>query len=327
LKRLRAIALLVAVVAVLAISGEAIINRQLPATHSIYRSTDNGASWIGVGDGLPSGARVNAFASISGRIVAGTDRGVFLSDDEGDSWRASADAIAGEARILCLATLGNQTFAGSHRRGVLVSGDAGQTWKTANVGLTDLHIRSLLSVDRHVYAGSDNQGVFVSRDSGATWARQSDGLPPLSQVFDLARLNNAVYAALYHHGVYQWRPDDKLWRRVGDVVPLELTVSGGTLIAGHNPGAVHYSDDNCETWFAASGLTSDAPVWTLASDNRRAFVGATVKTNDEIVCCFLSEDQGHTWRRRDAGLPRNAAPICFLVENDFILTCVCIGVE
>jgi hypothetical protein len=142
-------------------------------------------------------------------------------------------------------------------------------------------------------------------------------------------VKNELFAGLYSEGLYRWRAMDGVWRKSGDVRPLALASAGGTLIAGHNPGGVFWSDDLGETWhrsgssegFGAALLEAaersddpvgDAPVWEMHSEGSIVLAGA----GDGI---FISRDFGRSWQRAINGLPRPGAGISFGSSGDSIV--------
>jgi photosystem II stability/assembly factor-like uncharacterized protein len=296
--------------------------RGAEAGFSLYKSTNHGASWSKIGQGLPAKARINALNLVGAVVVAGTDQGIFISRDAGINWQPTAMGGGTESRVLCLTVLAGRIFAGTQKHGVLVSDDAGSTWKTTNSGLTDLYVRSLLTVGTKLYAGTDNRGVFVSENAGTSWTDQRMGLPESPQVFDLAAVDGTLFAALYSKGLYRWDSDRKLWVKSGDVVPLEIAAIGATLVVGHNPGGIFVSEDRGTTWRNGNpGLPVNAPTWTLAADDERVWLGTSGKLGSapDDIGLFTSKDHGKSWLRSDAGLPPSSAAISFMVAKPFIL--------
>ncbi len=221
-----------------------------------------------------------------------------------------------------MATQAKRVFAGTHRHGVLVSNDEGSTWQTANDGMSDRYVRSLLSVGASLYAGTDRQGVFRSIDGGVTWTNIRAGLPDSAQVFDLAVVDETLFAALYSKGLYRWNEPDGRWTKTGEISPLELVAIGETLVVGHNPGGAFFSSDLGKTWEDGNtGLPANAPVWTLAANEEVAFVGTTGRlgADPREISVFASRDLGRSWLRSDIGLPPSGAAISFLVTKDFVL--------
>lgn len=310
------------IVLVVAVGSGGIARGVAASVFSLYKSTNQGSTWVPVGRGLPPEARINALEVAGTITVAGTDRGILISRDAGMHWQPATQGVGTETRVLCLTTQVGRVFAGTHQHGVLVSGDGGATWQTMNHGLTDWYVRSLLTAGTNLYAGTDREGVFVSTDAGASWTNQRAGLPASSQVFDLASLGEAIFAGLYSRGLYRWSAKDGLWEKTGEVAPLELVATGKTLVVGHNPGGIFISEDYGKTWDNGNaGLPVNAPVWTLAAGEGRVFVGTTGKLGlgAEDVSLFVSKDQGKSWTRSDSGLPVPGAAICFAITREFIL--------
>jgi hypothetical protein len=70
-------------------NGSGSTNIFASAIGGVFRSTNNGTSWIEVNSGLPQGTLVTSFATIGNNIFAGTwNSGVFLSTNNGTNWSA-----------------------------------------------------------------------------------------------------------------------------------------------------------------------------------------------------------------------------------------------
>jgi photosystem II stability/assembly factor-like uncharacterized protein len=181
-------------------------------------------------------------------------------------------------------------FAGTQQAGVFVSQDGGRSWEQLASGLTDLNVRSLVNIRTEIYAGTDTQGVFIRSGGAGSWDKLSHGLPVHAQVFDLAVSGRYVYAALYSKGLYRLDSGGGRWTKVGQVTPLEVLAQDSALLAGYNPGGVYRSVDEGVTWSLSSGLSSNAPIWTLGSAGSNLFAG----TSPGAVS--LSTDLGASWK-------------------------------
>jgi hypothetical protein len=290
------------------------------ARFSVFRSLDGGRTWLRSNGGLPSNERVNAFGKIGGVVLAGTDRGIYLSRDRGNSWKPGSGAARGSGRIVAFSTIGSSVVAATDRSGVLVSFDSGANW-TVDAGFPTHNVRALLAFDGGLYAGTDGKGVFVSRNGGASWAPMSRGLPGGTQIFSLAASRGTIFAGLYSKGLYAWSGLEASWRKVGEVLPLALATTGGSLLAGHNPGGILRSDDAGVTWTTGAITFSEglgkAPVWELSAGANLAVAGVS-------SAIYHSEDRGRTWVEGKTGLPRGSSGVSFLVDNDFVLAGVII---
>ncbi len=298
-----------------------------PPVQAIYRSDDRGRSWSRSDAGLPGDARINALAAAGDSVFAGSDSGLYVSVDDGRRWRALPGLAATSGRITSFAAVNTYVVAGTDRSGVLVSKDEGRTWSPA-ANLAAHNVRSLLVWGGSLYAGTDADGVFVSADHGQTWLPLQRGLPARSQVFALASIEGRLFAGLYSQGLYSWRNQEQVWRKSGDVSPLVLASAKGTLVVGHNPGGIFWSDDSGLSWnrslaeigpddllgsaSQSSGLAYVAPVWSMASDDQLIFAGASNGI-------FFSEDCARTWTRAQTGLPPVSPGISFLIRDELVL--------
>ena len=280
----------------------------LSQEHAIFKSVDRGMTWTKAGSNLAGNPRINSFGATINRIFAGTDAGIYSSSDEGRTWEKTSVT----ARTISFATLGNSIYAGTQSTGLLASKDQGMNW-TPVISLASKNIRSLLAAQGRLYAGTDADGVIVSQDQGMTWLAQNAGLPPLSQIFAMAFIDNTIFAGLYNKGLYAWSDNEQRWTKAGNVKPLALAGAAGTLAVGHNPGGIYWSGNpKSSEWIKASGdFESAAPVWEMASGDKLVLAGMA----DGI---FRSEDNGRTWSRTLKGLPAKGPGVSFLVRGDTI---------
>ncbi len=118
---------------------------------TVFRSTDGGASWSTVGDGLPSVAPMAVTHTDSGVCVATMDAGTWCSDDGGETW---ADA-GGPVDAVAIEHLGEDALAvGSASRGVWAWG--GGEWVGGGSGPVAAMAGALaVGVDGDAWAVSD----------------------------------------------------------------------------------------------------------------------------------------------------------------------------
>jgi photosystem II stability/assembly factor-like uncharacterized protein len=280
----------------------------LAQEHAIYQSVDRGLTWAKAGSNLTGNPRINGFGAIGDRIFAGTDSGIYWSSDAGKTWQKTTAT----ARTVSFATSGQMVYAGTQSAGLLASRDQGRSW-TPVAGLASRYIRSLLAARGRLYAGTDADGVMVSEDEGRTWLAQKAGIPPLSQIFDLAMVEDTVFAALYAKGLYALSWNERRWVEAGKVKPLVLASGEGTLAVGHNPGGIYWSAaPKSSEWRKAVGeFDPGAPVWAMASDGKLIVAGAA-----EGI--YRSEDGGRSWSRALKGLPVGSSGVSFLVRGNTI---------
>lgn len=299
--------------------------------YAVFKSTDRARSWVRADSGLPSNARVNAIGQVEGIFLAATDAGVFQSTDLAARWRPTPLIKGSSVRVLDFATLGSQVFAATEGgTGVFVSANQGNTW-SPTACLPNGKVRCLTVSRDALYAGLDVGGVRRSLDAGGSWQSLTNGLPARAQVFALASVEGHVFAGLYSQGLYTLAPGATTWTRASTVTPLVLATGTDTLIAGQNPGGLHWSPDRGITWdrdpaspsarlpvkpaYPSVEPAPDAPVWALASKHGLSLAGAA-----EGI--YLSQDGGRNWSRSETGLPAQAPGIAFLVNDQIVLAAI-----
>lgn len=291
---------------------------------ALFKSTNLGQSWTRSDTGLPARSRINALAHANDLFLAGTATGIYISTNLALPWRLVASE---QSAVLSLAATHGKIFAGTDGAGLLASTDLGKTWAT-NTLFKPRKVRSLLTTAAGIYAGTDSNGVLVSLDAGVTWSDSAPGLPPLAQVFALATAGERIFAGLYGKGLYLLDPKTPRWTKVGPVSPLALASVAGTLVAGHNPGGLHWSSDLGQTWARGNlGPTDDliglsdtasnkpwesAPVWELTGSPKLVVAGVSSGI-------YLSRDRGQTWTKAEHGLPAESPGQAFLITEKLIL--------
>ncbi len=262
------------------------------AGSGIYKSTDGGAHWVAINNGLPAnqGATgalplVIGFAldpAHSTTLYAGTfGNGLYRSTDGGSNWSsvgtgmrsASVTALAFEPSTLLAATLG---------AGVYQSADGGGTWTPSNANLDVGIVNSLLSDPASpatVYAALSD-GVYRSADGGGTWQTLNNGLP-IAPVSALAS-----------------RPG-----------------SPPTLLAATLGGGIFQSADGGGTWSASSQGLTDLSISSLVVDptNSQTLYAGTDHSTTASQRVFKSADGGATWTQTSLDAGQN--PITFLAVN------------
>ena len=84
----------------------------------MYRSTNQGASWTAVNNGIPANTTVNVFANANCNIFAGTyPNGFFVSSNNGNSWTQENNGFPVYMSLYSLTIKGSLIFAGTDGSG------------------------------------------------------------------------------------------------------------------------------------------------------------------------------------------------------------------
>ncbi|MGE0100949.1 MAG: Ig-like domain-containing protein [Blastocatellales bacterium] len=86
----------------------------------IWKSTNGGQSWLSANEGLPQNFNVYSFASVPGKIYAGTIYGIFVSENSGQTWK-QVNAGLPDIYVTGLTVVGDTIYAGTARDGVFSS--------------------------------------------------------------------------------------------------------------------------------------------------------------------------------------------------------------
>ena len=197
----------------------------LASAYGVWRTTDGGQTWTEANSGLlPPGNNytqtVKVDRSQRGRLLVGTENGIYESTDGADSWHHVGGDGVEILDIQQSRTEPDVWIAGGYRSGLLLSDDGGRTWTPGPDALAAHSISGLAvdptDADRMVAVGWGT-GVYVTEDGGASWVRRGDTLPVdnfYETVFD-ANVPGRIWVATLEEGVF--RSDDlgRTWTSAG----------------------------------------------------------------------------------------------------------------
>lgn len=215
----------------------------------VFRSTDNGNSWVRVVTGMGSTYTPTRAIAVnsSGQLFAGTYLdGVYKSENNGGSWSPVLAAID----VFDLLVVSGKTFVGC-AQGIYSSTDNGSTWILDNSGVIQGAITSFaVNPNGHIFAAAYDVGhIYRSTNNGTTWTRAN----PLVQAHDIQHIvfnpNNGVAFAATDSGIYKSTDSFASWQRLdGDIrriygSPQKLGMTPtGFLFASFVSGALLRSD-------------------------------------------------------------------------------------
>ena len=275
-------------------------------TFGLFRSTDEGRTWLPVGSGLPRELRVDALGHSSRNRLAGTERGLYVSRDDGGSWSRPARGVSGDLKVWEFANLGPRVYCAT-ANGVWSSMDHGQSWTPVGRRLDGTNVLSLVVVGELMFAGTDRRGVHVLRSPTGDWEEISAGLPGEAQVFQFAVRRGVLFAALYSKGIFRFDPESRIWTSRGPEWPLRLVATDDVLLSGRNPGGVFALRDEGISWnWASLGLPEFAPTWAMARVGNSVLLGTSGDSG-----LMRSDDSGASWMGSDQGLPAGSSAIAF----------------
>ncbi|NUN09478.1 MAG: T9SS type A sorting domain-containing protein [Ignavibacteriaceae bacterium] len=249
------------------------INVYLGTENGLYRSVDDGASWVRL---VLEGETVHtAIVAGNGNIMAGTrDHGIFTSTNNGTSWINSGVLASMSSRAVL--SFDNTLIAGNDgQNGVMISRNNGNSFTEFNC-LDYSYVNCLVKRGGDIFAGTtpyvpQKGGIFKSSDTGFSWTRI--GLPNIS-VTAIAFSGTHLFAGTIYEGVYRTSDDGITWAQVQNGLPStwirSLAYFNNTIYAGTQVG-LYASTNNGSSW-VLNGF-QNVPVTSLAVYNGKLFAG------------------------------------------------------
>ena len=272
---------------------------------SVFRSTDDGATWKNASSGLIAGTwdwggSVHALAVIATKLFACTYAGIFRSTDNGEHWEPSNSGIPLVAvnTLLPVSSEAGHTamMAGTFPSGIFLSSDNGSNWVAVNNGITGINVSALAVKGPGIFAGTGS-GVFRSTDMGLSWA--STGLTNTGDVVSMLAVpggnkDTNIIAGTWS-GAFISSDDGETWNSLGvggtvTAIAVDTDSSGGTnIFAGTRGSGVYLSSDFGSTWVS---LHNGIPVVT--DINAFCFAGNTLFAATEYSL-YETSDNGVSW--------------------------------
>jgi hypothetical protein len=210
----------------------------------VYRSTDDGKTWVSANRGLFL-TEIQALAVNKNSVFTTTSGGVYRWTENCLDWKCIYNSVSNTFPALTVKD--SIVIAAAGYDGVVVSLDNGSTWKqTSNGFTTDLCINAIAIGGEDIYAGGVN-GLYVSMDSGSSWK--------------LLENNSSRFLASDGDGIVAHQYDDSFYRisnhgllsvkrseGFDHVVTVDAFVRIGQTIFAAAWGKIYRSSNNGQSW-------------------------------------------------------------------------------
>jgi hypothetical protein len=245
----------------------------------VYRSTNNGTSWVKSSGLTGSGLNVHTILVRDSVLLAGTDNRIYRSIDKGSTWGTFGTGI-GSTQVYSLVRKDTVLFAGT--AGLLyISTDGGSSWDAPGLVVPG-NIRTLVVKSSRLFAGSGSNGVFRSTDNGSTWITINTGLPGATvNVNSLAAKDTNLFAAIAGWGMYR-SSNDSTWTAVNDGLFSPLFGAAATSLFVYGPSVlvgisdyqgVYLSLNNGASWVSANAGLLGFSTYCFVYNGSYLFIG------------------------------------------------------
>ncbi len=267
-----------------------------------YRSTDNGATWQKLTEGLPEVGGFDLMTELEdGTLISVISARLYRSQDNGDTWVAEPREVPQLVTTQSLASNdANDVFTGSFY-GINRSKDSGNTWES--IGQNDLWITDIFATSANTILVASNDGVYRSESDGAGFDNLAyNNVGPVQ--YSMAERSDGGILLGTAYGVRHSMDDGITWLDTdlskGARDFLALGNSGWiagvsfyqTTMIGEE-GGIYKSVDDGLTW------TAKALVGTLMDELTSDFQGNLVAAGHDPFTTtglvFQSQDEGESW--------------------------------
>ncbi len=198
----------------------------LASAYGVWRTEDGGETWVESNAGLRHPGdhytqTIEVDHTRAGRVLVGTEGGVYESTDGATSWRYVGGGQ--EVEILDLQQSRSDPdvwIAATYRHGLILSNDGGRTWTPGPDAIASQSVHAV-AIDptnaRRMAAVGWETGVYVTENGGRTWARRGATLPTdkfYETIFD-ANVPGRLWVATLEEGVYHSDDFGRTWASAG----------------------------------------------------------------------------------------------------------------
>ena len=236
----------------------------------LYKSTDNGNSWLHSSKGLVD-INITSFAANNGKLFAGCENGLYRSTDKGQNWSHINHSMA-DGRILDLLS-NNESIYVAVENALYRSSDGGNNWLQFQKGISDATSVYFTATGNRVFAGTSTGDIYALTEGENTWKKLT------SENFDEAIVKmesdgENIYAVLLKNGIAKSTDNGETWTIVNkgesNIEIKAIESHKGNLYVGNTKG-VYTSQNKGNTW-ESYGLLNNS-ISALAIHDNMLYAG------------------------------------------------------
>ena len=285
--------------------GLYVYNGILFATESfggVYKSTNNGDSWVLLNNGLPSdGYQIASFGSFIYGYRSFSANLIYRSADNGNSWSVLNNDLPAFDGVNSFGSFNNLLFVN------LVTAAGSMLYKSSNSGVnwTKLnnwdpldYVNSFVQSGTYLAASVNGKGIYRTNDKGASWSLSNTGLNSISSIV-LTKGASKIYASINEYfmrgSLYQSSNNAGTWTELknglttGNVV--DMVIMNNNVLAATTNG-LYKSTNQGTNWSLSNSGLAGLSVSSLARKENTSTVYAG--TSDSGL--YVSSNFGASWK-------------------------------
>lgn len=229
----------------------------------LYRSSDNGTTWIQINNGLPSDSNWSGeIVAIGNELYYGLslkNYGIYKSTNFGNNWYSISNGLptnirniyglyAGQSTLYAAITDANYNFY------LYISTDFGNTWLNKNLPGQNYSINSLTELGNNIFTGVSND-IYKSTNLGNNWSICFN--IPYNVGADLRFFSDGsnVYSGAKDTILFISTNSGNNWTNIGRNIPFtysgglcnDFKYSNGYLMVGYDAG-LFVTNNNGVSW-------------------------------------------------------------------------------
>jgi len=298
---------------------------------TVYRSTNQGSSWIWSGNGLPrtSLIGIGMFAVAGQTVAASASRGLFLSTDGGQHWQLQHTGTPLDSGATSCFWEAMDLIAGSLHGGIYRQ--SGGSWTKVD---STPFVQTFAVGNGATIGGSTSAGIIRSTNNGANWSESNNGVYGTG-ISAMAAIGNGILAAS-SNGLFRSSNEGQSWQRVlisqngpsaGVLGSISVLASDGTTVFAANGDQIYRSIDAGQSWAPVTSPQHNGNIIAIAlsgplaltSSQITIFNGGFPSYSDSL---YRSTDGGQTWQLAMNGIPagQSFSPIAIYGDTMFAVT-------
>jgi photosystem II stability/assembly factor-like uncharacterized protein len=261
----------------------------------IYKSEDNGLTWLKSDNGLSKNTKVSDITVVDSTLFVSSgypiyigDRGVFKSDDLGRTWQPTG--LNDSQLRLIRTTSSQQLIAGSNVSSIFISNDKGESWLQTGKEIENWSVFQVLENNNYLFTSGES-GIWRATLPVREWKQIK------KELGSLVKLSNGNIL-LAENGVIKRSEDNgDTWESISDLkteMVFLYEIDSNLLIACAQGDGIYYSNNNGQDWlkYNMGKFEKNRFRTAIKTSNGTLLVGGTSGT-------LRSTDQGETWENID----------------------------